>query len=188
MSAEWVTAGATVFTAVVIAASAAAALLQIRHLRKANEIEIIEKWTETIESPQFREARAFVMQELPRILADHERVKSLSWDPLPAELVPARTVCNFFEAVGLFVKLGSVDARVACDLWAFTALECWRAIAPVITFIRERDRLEALWENFEYLAVLSQEQLARRPEGSYPGGMRRMPKDRSLIEVLGSDG
>jgi hypothetical protein len=32
----------------------------------------------------------------------------------------------------------------------------------------------ALWENFEYLAVLSQDWIAEHPKGAYPEGMRRI--------------
>ncbi len=49
MTPEWITAIATVFVALVIAASALAALMQLRHMRKSNEIEIIDKWTQAIE-------------------------------------------------------------------------------------------------------------------------------------------
>ncbi len=188
MSPEWVTAIATVITALVIAASAVAALLQIRHLRKSNEIEIIEKWTETIESEQFQTASAFVRLELERILSDHDKVRAMSWTPIPPEIAAVRTVSNHFESIGAFVKLGSVEANVACELWAFVVLECWRAIAPVAALVRRRDASVAVWENFEYLAVLSEEFMARHPEGTYPPRVRRMPVDPSLIEVLETNG
>lgn len=184
MPAEWVTAIATVFTALVIGASAVAALVQIRHMRKSNEIEIIAKWTEAIESEQFQQARAFVMQELPRILADPARVRALEWDPIPAEFAPMRTVCNHFESVGAFIKLGSVEGRVACELWSLVVLECWRAISPVATLVRARYNTDSVWDNFEYLAVLAEDYIAAHPEGTYPAGVRRLAPDRSLTETL----
>lgn len=185
MSPDWVTTAATVFTAIVIAASAAAALIQIRHMRKGNEIELMQKWTEAIESPEFEQARAFVLNELPRILSDPERVRSFSWqNGLPAELIPMRGVCNHFEAVGAFIKLGSVDQRVACELWAFVVLECWRKIAPVAALVRKNTGRDAIWENFEYLAALSDRHVRTHPEGTYPAGTPRMPVDTSLIAVF----
>jgi hypothetical protein len=184
MNAEWVTAIATVFTALVIAASAVAALLQIRHMRKGNEIELIQNWTEGIESERFQQARSFVTRELPRILQDPARVHALSWDPLPAELAPVRTVCNHFEAIGTFIRLGSVEAKVALQLWGLVVLDCWRAVAPIIAMIRRRVHTDALWENFEYLAVLSDQWIEEHGEGTYPRATRRMPEDRSLIDML----
>lgn len=185
MSPDWVTTGATVFTAIVIAASAAAALIQIRHMRKGNEIELMQKWTESIQSPEFEHARAFVLREMPRILNDPERVRALSWEnALPPELIPMRAVCNHFEAVGAFIKLGSVDKRLACELWAYVVLECWHAIAPVAALVRKNTGRDAIWENFEYLAAVSERHIASHPEGTYPSGTPRMPVDTSLIKKL----
>ena len=187
MPAEWVTAIATVFTALVIAASAVAALMQIRHMRKSNEIDIIDKWTETIESAQFEQARWFVTRELPQILANPEQVRTLSWNPLPPELAQIRIICNHFESVGAFVKLGSVDARIACELWAYVVLDCWRAIAPLTALVRQRIGRDAVWENFEYLAVLAEQHLKVHPGGTYPVTASRMPVDYSLISMLEQD-
>lgn len=184
MPAEWVTAIATVFTALVIGASALAALFQLRHMRKSNEIDIIDKWTQTIESAQFEQARWFVTRDLQEILADPQRVRALSWNPLPAELSKIRVICNHFESVGAFVKLGSVDARIACELWAYVVLDCWRAIAPLAALVRHRIGRDAVWENFEYLAVLAQAHLKAHPVGTYPTDAPRMPVDRSLITLL----
>lgn len=184
MTPDWVTTGATLFTAIVIAASALAALMQLRHMRKSNEIDIIDKWTETIESAQFEQARWFVTRDLPQILADPERVRTLSWNPLPPELAEIRVICNHFESVGAFVKLGSVDARIACELWAYVVLDCWRAIAPLTALVRQRIGREAVWENFEYLAVLAEEHLKAHPKGTYPVNTPHMPVDSSLIEML----
>ena len=188
MTPDWVTTAATVFTAVVIAASAAAALIHIRHMRKGNEIELMQKWTEAIESPEFESARMFVLNDLKRILADPAQVRALSWqDSLPRELVGMRAVCNHFESVGAFIKLGSVDARVACELWSFVVLECWNAIAPVAALVRKNTGRDAIWENFEYLAALAERYIASHPEGTYPKAIARMPVDTSLIELLDSE-
>lgn len=184
MNPEWVTAIATVFTALVIAASAAAALIQIRHMRKSNEIEIIQKWTETVESPEFESAREFVLKELPRIIADRRKVRALSWDPIPPELAQVRIICNHFESVGAFVKLGSVEARVAIELWAFVVQQCWLAVAPVVTYARKQLQRDAIWENFEYLAALAEQYLSTHPMGGYPPGTPRMPGDDSVVAIL----
>lgn len=185
MTPDWITTSATVFTAIVIAASAVAALIQIRHLRKSNEIEIIAKWTEAIESAEFERARSFVLNDLPRILSDPVQVRALDWrGALPPELTPMRAVCNHFESVGVFIKLGNVEGRVACELWAFVVLECWKAIAPVAALVRKRTGKDAIWENFEYLAVLSERHIKTHPDGTYPADAARMPVDYSLINAL----
>ncbi len=121
-------------------------------------------------------------------MTDPDKVRALSWNPLPPEFAQIRVICNHFESVGAFIKLGSVEARVACELWAFVVLDCWRAIAPIAAMVRKRAGRDAIWENFEYLAVLADRHLKSHPDGTYPAETERMPVDRTLIEMLNTDG
>ena len=171
MSAEWVTAIATLGTFIVIAASAFAALLQLRHMRGGNQIVALTECRETLESEAFQEAREFVMMVLPRLLKDPETMEKLSRPVFPKELRPAGYVANFFESMGAFVRFDIIDRSIACDLWCGVVLACWEALLPV-TRIRRRDD-PGIWENFEYLAVLSK-QFAERSPTSYPSHVPRM--------------
>lgn len=146
MSAEWVTAIATVFTALVIAASAFAAVLQIRHIRSSNQIAVFVEVRERIESADF-EAAANI-----------------------------RKVANFFESLGAFVKRGVIDADLACDVWGAVVLRKWNALEPVIGSRRAAINNNRLLKNFEYLASLSKDWIERHPEGTYPAGVSRMPR------------
>lgn len=182
MSAEWVTAIATAGTFVVIAASAAAALIQLRHMRGSNQIAALTECRERLESPEFNAARRFVTYELPKRLADPLRWREATQTPFTTEYEAVPTVANFFETMGLFVKHGIIDGRIACDAWSGVVLTSWDALLPLTTYMRSKHGRE-LWENFEYLAALSGDFLdeqARRP--LYPRSVRRMPEDRSLIE------
>ena len=67
MSAEWVTAMATLGTFVVITASAIAALLQLRHTRGSNQILALTECRERLESDEFQNARRFVSQNYPSL-------------------------------------------------------------------------------------------------------------------------
>lgn len=53
MSPEWLTAIGTIGTFVVIAALAAAALFQLRHMRGSNQIMALTEVRETVESADF---------------------------------------------------------------------------------------------------------------------------------------
>jgi hypothetical protein len=181
MNAEWVTAIGTVGTFVVIAASAAAALVQLRHMRGSNQIVALTECRETLESPEFREAQRFVSYELPKRLSDPVEARRASQLPFIDEYQAIGTVANFFESMGLFVKSGIIDKHIACDFWAFVVLRNWEALLPITTYVREQIAQPALWENFEYMAALSQAYSRENPV-SYPPGMQRMPEDRSLIE------
>lgn len=171
MSAEWVTAIATLGTFIVIAASAVAALLQLRHMRGSNQIAALTECRETLESEAFQEARTFVTTELPQLLMNPDTRDRLSTALFPKELRAAGNVANFFESMGAFVRFNIIDRNIACDLWCGVVLSSWEALLPVTRIRRRVD--PGVWENFEYLAVLSKQFIERFPT-SYPPGMPRM--------------
>ena len=184
MSADWVTAVATAGTFVVIAASAAAALLQLRHMRGSNQIIALNECRETLESPEFREAQKFVSYVLPDRLKDPEECKKVARLPFVGEYEAVGTVANFFESMGLFVKSGIIDRRIACDFWAFIVLRNWNALLPVTTYVRETLEAPALWENFEFMASISDIYSKRHPDGDWPANIPHMLPDRSLVETV----
>jgi hypothetical protein len=187
MSAEWVTAIGTVGTFAVITASAIAALVQLRHMRGSNQIIALTECRETLESPAFRDAQRFVSYELPKRLRDPQECLKIAQLPFVGEYEAIGTVANFFESMGVFVKSRIIDERIACDFWAYVVLRNWNALLPVTTFVRETLESNALWENFEYMAMLSQSYSQKNPT-SYPPNLGRMPTDRSLIESVKNTG
>jgi Domain of unknown function (DUF4760) len=181
VTAEWVTAIASAGTFVVIAASAIAALIQLRHMRGSNQIVALTECRETLESPEFRDAQRFVSFELPKRLQSDEECRKIAQLPFSGEYQAIGTVANFFESMGLFVKMGIIDRHIACDFWSEVVLRNWRALAPVTAYVRDAIGQNALWENFEYMAMLSERYQHDNPT-SYPNGEPRMPVDSSLIE------
>jgi len=175
MSPEWLTAIGTLGTFVVIAASAVAALMQLRHMRSGNQIAALTEIRETMESADFQQALRWTAHELPRLLED-PRVQALisNAGPLAPELEHARTVGNFFETTGAAVRHGFIDRGVACDLWGHVVTRNWNLLAP---FIANRRAAVSpnLFEHFEYFAVLSQHWLAKHRDGTYPKSLERMP-------------
>jgi hypothetical protein len=161
MSAEWVTAIATLGTFLVIAASATAALIQLRHMRGSNQIAALTEFRETMESDKFQAAQAFVSFELPKRLKDPvERVNATQLPPM-GEYTAITTVANMFEALGGLVKSGVIDREVACDVVALIVVRNWDAMLPLTTYVRRKLQAPALWENFEYLRC-SQNASSRR--------------------------
>jgi Domain of unknown function (DUF4760) len=186
MSAEWLTAAGTLGTFIVIAASAIAALLQLRHMRGSNQIIALTECRETLESPDFREAQRFVSYELPKRLLDpRERLRiAKPQSQFEGEYQAIDTVANFFESMGVFVKNGIIDRELGCDLWAYVVLRNWNALLPIITFVREDLGAPSIWENFEYLARVSQQWARDHEHGTYPHKLPHMPADRSFIEAV----
>lgn len=177
MSADWVTAIATVGTFAVIAASAVAALIQLRHMRGGNQIAALTEIRETLESPEFEKALKYLHREFPRRLADPDvRKRLLEPGPTPDEFIPIRTVTNFFEAFGAFVRRRIIDPDIACDLFGPVVLTNWEILAPYIANRRAAANDPAYWENFEYFAALSKDWIRRHPGGTYPRRAMRMPQ------------
>ena len=187
MQLEVVNVIATVGTFVVIAASAVAALIQLRHMRGSNQITALNEFRETLESGEISEAQRFVSFVLPaRMLDQAERVKMTTL-PFTGDYGKIGSIANLFESLGEFVKIGIIDANIACDIWGFVVVRNWSALAPLTTYIRATLGVPQLWENFEYLAVLAQRYMERYPNGSYPANMPRMPEDRRLLDSIKQD-
>jgi Domain of unknown function (DUF4760) len=183
MTAEWVTAGASVFTCLVILATAVAALIQLRHMRGGNQIVALTECRETVESQEFQEAQHFVSLVLPERLQDvNEARKVAKMNPFVGDYQAIATVGNFFESMGVFVKNGIIDQTIACDFWSFIILRNWRALAPVIEVVRRRTAPTA-YVYFEYLAAAAAKHQETNPMAPLKAEFR-MPKDTSLADFL----
>lgn len=176
LSPEWLSAIAALLTLLVVAASAAAALVQLKHMRGANQILALNEMRENFETETFRDAVRYVYRELPRLYDDPAAQQELVASPLPAQYESARTVANFFENVGLYVKRGVLDGEFAADMWGDIILTSWLRMSPMITNRRRALHHPQVWENFEYLAMVCQRFRQRNPHGTYPKGFARMPE------------
>jgi hypothetical protein len=176
MSAEWVTAIATAGTFIVIAASAIAALLQLRHMRSGNQIAAYNECRETMDSAAFRDALHFIRVKLPERLADPALCEEIVRSGLPDEYGGIRLVANLFESMGLFVRTGMMDERIACELWSGIVVSTWNALRPLTKVIR-KNISEGVWINFEYMTVLAKRYIAESPHGYYPAGVERLSLD-----------
>jgi hypothetical protein len=177
MSAEWVTAVATAGTFIVIAASAIAALLQLRHMRSGNQIAAYNECRETMDSAPFREALHFIRTKLSERLKDSALCEEIVRGGLAGEYSDIRLVANLFESMGLFVRTGMMDRRIACELWSGIVLSTWNALRPLTAVIRTQIS-EGVWINFEYMAVMAKRYLNEFPNGYYPAGVERLPLDK----------
>ncbi|HKU66155.1 MAG TPA: hypothetical protein VJP85_00075 [Candidatus Baltobacteraceae bacterium] len=184
MSAEWVTAIATAGTFFVIAASASAALVQLRHMRTSNQVLIMNELRNKMDSAEFKRAVRFIRYELPdRMRSDSEFRRTLLANTGPeAEMIADVGEFFDFEASQL-VKHNMVDARLACDWLYSPVVPCWDALAPLISSRRAMLGY-SVWEDFEYLALLCKRFRQRYPEGTYPRGTERLPLPAPWPEAL----
>lgn len=166
---------ASVGTLAVITATAGAAIVQLRHIRTSNQIALLTSLHDTLQSADFIDARQFIRQELPVMLRDPARFENVRAFATKKELRLAIMLGNFYENVGMFIRLGTVDRTTVCTLWGGLIDEAWTGLAPLLALIRSDPANYGIWENFEYLATISQDWVAQHPGGNYPRGVRRLP-------------
>jgi hypothetical protein len=178
MSLELVNTLATFGTFVVIAATAIAAIVQLRHARSSNHIVALNEIRETTETPDFQAARRFMLTELTAKLQDPAfryqigRPEAVTDETRP-QLAMIGRLGNFYEGIGVLVKTGLVEKDLVFETWGAILIGAWDKIAPV-TAIYRRTAGDAVWENFEYLTVLAQDWIAAHAKGTYPANVRRI--------------
>ena len=91
-------------TFIVIAMTAIAALIQLRHLRSSNQLNAMLKLLELEQSPQLEARFHFVRAELATRMKDPEFRASLDAKPIDRTLHPERHVIAWFEQIGSWMK------------------------------------------------------------------------------------
>ncbi len=184
MPLELINTVAALVTVTIVAATALAALIQLRHLRAANQIQALIAVGEKLDSGEFAAALSIVNNDLESALADAEfRAYEIAiFRRLPPPNVDQRyvdthratvLVGNTFELMGLLVKNGIVDQSIFVDSYCGITLSAWKRLTDYAALGREAGDPNG-WEYFEYLAVLSEDWLRAHPS-SYPKGVRRYP-------------
>jgi hypothetical protein len=173
MSAEMLTALATLGTVVVIGASAIAALIQLRHMRASNELEAVLALQEDFQSPQLQSALEYVQHKLPLQLEEEAyRAELAGLGYISIDRHPELLACNWFTQMGTFLKHGLISETTLMDLYARLIRYYWNALAPAIAIMR-RKRGDGQYSEFEYLALRANGWLANHREGAFPRGSVR---------------
>lgn len=159
---------ASVGTLLVIAATAIAAMIQLRHMRSSNQITALSKLEEVWDDPAFRDKRRRVNDGLAERLRDPsfraELENEISADSFVQDVVD---VTNFFEGMGIYAKHGLADQDVIFDFWSAIITGSWTRLAPAIAIMR-RTTGPMVYENFQYLAVIAQRFIDAHPNGAVP--------------------
>jgi hypothetical protein len=169
---------ATLGTLFVITGTAIAAIYQLRQMRGANQITALTEIRASQETPQFVRATHFVYSELPAKMQDPAfRYQVANRTARTAEfngmISDAEIVGNSYENIGVLAKTGLVDRQHLLDIHSQLVIDAWSALGDMTAILRAHYG-SAIWENFEYLAVLSQDWQAAHAGGNYPPGVRRI--------------
>ena len=184
MSLELLNTFGTLLTVAIIASTAIAAMVQLRHLREGNQINAMlsignqyddtafrdaallvqNKVASALDDPQYREYELAIARNLPvpTVSEDYVRLRSA-----------ALLVGNTHEELGILVKNGIVDKNLFLDRYCWIITGHWRRLEPRIAYVRASAGNDALLENFEYLTVLSEDFMREHPT-AYPAGVRRL--------------
>lgn len=170
---ELISVAASVATLVVLTAAAAAALIQLRHMRAGNQLQAFIDIYARANSPEMMRLFDFVLMDLSDVAKnDPEYVDKIVRREVPSSESPLR-VAFWFDEVGIALRQELVSAEVVFQIGAsaYATVSVWRAMQPLIEALRKRSRASFL--HFEYAAVRAQQWLEAHPEGDYPADTPR---------------
>lgn len=178
MSLELLNSFATFGTFLVIAGTAIAALVQLRHARGSNQIAALDELREAFQSREFAEAQTFVDTRIGELVKDPAfryqwANRAARTDEFLAQIQYIRLIGNYFEDVGALILAGLLDADLAIPIYGTDIVRAWDALEPVTAVGRRRGGA-AIWENFEYAAMLCKTWMDSHPQGGYPRNAPRL--------------
>ena len=187
MSLELVNTFATLGTFAVIAATAVAAIVQLRHMRGSNQIVALSDLYEKERTPAYASALQFVHHGLPAKMQDPAfRYQVAHRETLTEENAVLRAKVtaegSYYEEMGIFAKSALVDRKYLLDMHGQTIIDAWIALVEFTAIAREGID-PAIYENFEYLTVLAQDWIAKYPRGTYPPNVRRIDLPNKWLEA-----
>lgn len=166
----------TIFSAAtfaVIAATAIAALIQLRHMRTGNQLNAMLTLMEMWDTPEMQGHIQYMRTTLQDKLKDPTFLAQYRERGVSRATHQELLVADFWEQIGTFMKYRLVDERAWLDILSPQVLRAWDDLEPAIAAMRERFG-PAAFENFEYMAVRARLWQERYPDGVYPAGQPRM--------------
>jgi hypothetical protein len=181
---------ASVATTIIVATAAVAALVQLRHLRGANQISGQLALRQVLLDRDFLEAVGRARQEVPKLMKEPAFRKYVAdyhlglaednerYDSLYEEIL---LVGRNLENIGNMVRNGLTDGRIFIEQWSPLVITAWNAIEPLLRIRRAAERADYAWEDFEYLTVLARRWIAEKGS-AYPAGVERIIPPHAELE------
>src|ERR1700680_1002918 len=150
-------------TFVVIAATALAALIQVRHLRTSNQLNAFLTLMQMWQAPDLQEQMGYVRGELQPKFKDPRFMAEFAGAPISRIEHRELLVADYWEQIGAFMKFGLMDEGSWLDVAGSQVYVMWQLLEPVIKAIREV-RGPTAFDNFEYAAVRAKLWFEKPPE------------------------
>jgi hypothetical protein len=164
---------ATVGTFIVIALTAIAALVQLRHIRRANQLAGLQNIFTMLQDPGVRELVNYVRHDLSERMKEPGFRRELRSIPVDRRKHPEFYLCDIYNHVGSFVRSGLIDESVYLQTDWYNVSLYWELLRESI--LEGRRSRPYIFENFEWLAARAQRWIENHPSGDYPAHERRMP-------------
>ncbi|MBC5807460.1 MAG: hypothetical protein DLM53_09665 [Candidatus Eremiobacter antarcticus] len=172
MSPEYLTAIASIGTFIVIAVTALAAIVQLRHIRASNQLTGVMQYTKLFESEQIQKANKFIQEELASKLRDAQYRRELFTRNPDRRQHVELAVADWCEQAGSYIKYGLIEKDQFLDLSGAYVASMWQALKEVVA-IRRVAAGQEMYVNFEYLAALERK-VVKGPDAFYPKGVQRL--------------
>ena len=177
-SLDWSTI-ASVGTFVVIAATAIAAVVQLQHIRRANQLAGLQSAFAMLTEPSVREIVNFVRHDLSDRLKDPAFRESLHRIPIDRRDHPELYLCDMYNHIGSFVRSGLIDERIYLQTDWYNVTLYWSLLRDVVA--EGRENRPHTFENFEWLAARARRWMIEHPHGDYPSSEKRMLAERDVL-------
>ncbi|HVN68070.1 MAG TPA: hypothetical protein VMU38_00250 [Candidatus Binatia bacterium] len=172
MTLEFWSTFASVATFLVIAVTAIAALVQLRHIRRANQLAGLQSIFVMLQDPGVRELVNYVRHDLAERMTDPSFREGLRAIPVDRRRHPEYFLCDIYNHIGSFVRSGLIDESVYLQTDWYNVSLYWELLRDAIE--EGRHTRPFTFENFEWLAARAQRWIEEHPRGDYPAGEARM--------------
>jgi hypothetical protein len=151
MSPETLSALASIGTFVVIAATAIAAIIQLRHMRSSNQLSVLTGILSVFENPHMQNRFNFVRNEFRDRLKDPIFRAGLEETPVDRNAHPEMYVLDYYHHIGIFLALGLIEDQTVIVIEGIRAQAFWDILEPGIAILRRRGVRS--YFGFEYLVI-----------------------------------
>jgi hypothetical protein len=161
-------------TFAVIAATAYAALAQLRHLNTTNQLSCLLFFLKLQRDKELREYFRFIREDYAQLTTEREFIDSMLTPHVDPSIHQELNVCDWYEEVGALLKHKLINESAFLDMACpQVILGDWKTLQPTIAARRSRGG-PSMYMNFEYLAARSERLLQRSPSGTYPSDTPRL--------------
>jgi hypothetical protein len=140
----------TALTLVIIAATAAAGLIQLRHMRRANELQGLLTVLVRVEDMALQDWLMATQRLVKERMPDPEYRASIVNGTYDRANNPWVQMANSYEWVGSLVRARLIPEEAVLDVYRARVIRAWETMECIIA-VRRRNGDNRVFENFEYL-------------------------------------